>query len=48
MSDEQRRDDETEVEGHQNRVGVNEEPADDDEESEVEAHIRSYPSARMD
>jgi hypothetical protein len=48
MSDEQRRDDETEVEGHHNRVDVTEEPADDDEESEVEAHIRSYPNARMD
>jgi hypothetical protein len=47
MSDEQRKDDETEVESHRNRVDVTEEPADDDE-SEVEAHIRSYPNARMD
>ena len=46
MSDEQRKD-ETEVEGHRNKVDVTEEPADDDE-SEVEAHIRSYPNARMD
>jgi hypothetical protein len=64
MSDEQRKDDETEVEGHGNRAGVTEEPAldgeteveghrvteelVDDDENEVEAHIRSYPSARMD
>jgi hypothetical protein len=49
MSDEQRKDDETEVEGHTNRLGVTEESADDDDdENEVEAHIRSYPSARMD
>ena len=47
MSDEQRKDDETEVEGHVTRHGANDEPA-EDEESEVEAHIRSYPSARMD
>ncbi len=46
MSDEQRKDDETEVESHRNRVDVTEEP--DDDESEVEAHIRSYPNARMD
>jgi hypothetical protein len=48
MSDEQRKDDETEVEGHTNRVGATEEPADDDDENEVEAHIRSYPNVRMD
>jgi len=47
MSDEQRKDDETEVEAHRNSEGVAEEPADDDE-SEVEAHIRSYPNVRMD
>jgi hypothetical protein len=46
MSDEQRKD-ETEVEGHVTRHGANDEPA-EDEESEVEAHIRSYPTARMD
>jgi membrane protein implicated in regulation of membrane protease activity len=37
---------ETEVEGHRWRVGGTEEPAEDDDE--VEAHIRSYPNARMD
>ena len=50
MSDEQRKDEETEVEGHVHRRGANDEPADDadDDENEVEAHIRSYPNARMD
>ena len=39
MSDEQRNEDETEVEGHRNRVDVTEEPADDDE-SEVSSSFR--------
>jgi hypothetical protein len=47
MSEEQRKDDETEVEGHVSRHGASDEPVDDDE-SEVEAHIRSYPNVRMD
>ena len=48
MSDEQRKDEiEVEVEGHATRHGANEEPADDDE-NEVEAHIRSLPNVRMD
>ena len=47
MSDEQRKDDEIEVEGHVTRHGANDEPADDDE-NEVEAHIRSLPNVRMD
>ena len=46
MSDEQHKD-ETEVEGHVTRHGANDEPADDDE-NEVEAHIRSLPNVRMD
>ena len=41
MSDEQRRDDEIEVEGHAYpRVGANDEPAEDGE-TEVEAHVQS-------
>jgi hypothetical protein len=40
MSDEQRKDEETEVEGHV-RHGANEEPSDENEtEDEVEAHVR--------
>jgi hypothetical protein len=46
MSDEQRKD-ETEVEGHLTMHGAKDEPADDDE-NEVEAHIRSLPNVRMD
>jgi hypothetical protein len=49
MSDEQRKDEETEVEGHAAhppRYGANDEPA-EDEESDFEAHVR-YPSVRMD
>jgi len=47
MSDEQRKD-EIEVEGHVTRHGASDEPADDDDENEVEAHIRSLPNVRMD
>lgn len=39
MSDELHKDEETEVEAHSRR-GVNEEPAEDDSDDEVEAHIR--------
>ena len=46
MSDEQRKDDENEVEGHVTELSVNNEPAEEDE-SEVEAHIR-LPNARME
>jgi hypothetical protein len=49
MSDEQRRDEETEVDGHQHfppSKGANDEPADDDED-EFEAHIK-FPNVRMD
>ena len=47
MSDEQRKD-ETEVEGHVTRHGANDDTPDDDDENEVEAHIRSLPNVRMD
>jgi hypothetical protein len=46
MSDEKRKD-EIEVEGHVTRHGANDETTDEDE-SEVEAHIRSLPNVRMD
>jgi hypothetical protein len=46
MSDEQRKD-ETEVEGHGRRVGVNDEPA-EDTETEVEAHVHRVANVRMD
>jgi hypothetical protein len=46
VSDEQRKDEETEVEGHGNRAGIQEEPA-EDADDEFEAHIR-VPNVRMD
>jgi len=46
MSDEQRKDEEAEVEGHVGDVRVIDEPAEDDE-VEVEAHIR-FSNARME
>jgi hypothetical protein len=47
MSDEQRRDDEVEVEGHSLELSVNEEPAEEGE-SEVEAHVMRTASVRME
>ncbi len=47
MSDEQRKDEESEVEAH-TRLGVNIEPAaEGEDESEVEAHVRMA-SVRLD
>jgi hypothetical protein len=46
MSDEKRVDEETEVEIHGNRAGMQEEPV-EDAEDEFEAHIR-VPNVRMD
>jgi hypothetical protein len=40
MSDEQRKDDETEVEAHSPKHAMNDEPAEDENEDEVEAHVR--------
>jgi hypothetical protein len=41
MSDEQRKDEETEVEAHRRHLGANDEPTDEAEtEDEVEAHVR--------
>ena len=50
MPDEQRKEDEIEeieVEGHRNRVGANDETAEDDE-TEVEAHVQRVANVRMD
>jgi len=47
MSDEQRKDDEAEVEGHWRRHGATDEPAEDGED-EVEGHLRRHGNARMD
>jgi hypothetical protein len=49
MSDEQRNEDEDEieVESHGNRAGVQEEPSEEAEADEFEAHIK-VPNVRMD
>ena len=47
MSEQERRDDETEVEGHGARPGENAEPLEDDED-EFEAHIQRFSNVRMD
>ena len=46
MSDMERRDDETEVEGHATTADANDEQIEDDE-NEFEAHIK-FPNVRMD
>ena len=49
MSDQERKDEETEVEGHgahPPKYGANDEPAEDDED-EFELHIK-FPNVRMD
>jgi hypothetical protein len=46
MSDMERKDEELEIEGHGQRAGANEEPAED--EDEFEAHIMKIPNVRMD
>lgn len=48
MSDEHRTEEETEVEGHVGDVRVNDEPIEDDDEGDVEAHVMRLPSARME
>jgi hypothetical protein len=45
MSEEQRKDDEIEVEGHVIEVRVADEP---DEEGDVEAHVRRASNVRME
>jgi hypothetical protein len=46
MSDEQRRDEEPEVEAH-SRMHLNDEPAEDETEDEVEAHMPRQGSPRQ-
>jgi hypothetical protein len=47
MSDEQRKDDETEVEGHSSTTDVNDESI-EDPETEFEAHVQRTGNVRMD
>jgi hypothetical protein len=47
MQDMERKDDETEVEGHASTADVNSEQIQQDDENEFEAHIR-VPNIRMD
>ena len=46
MSDENRKDEETEIEAHTHRAGVNDEPAEDVDE--IEAHVHRVANVRMD
>jgi hypothetical protein len=48
MSDIENRDEELEIEGHGHKAGVNEEPAEDDDDAEFEAHVMKMPNVRMD
>jgi hypothetical protein len=49
MSDEQRKDQDTEVEGHAHppKFGANDEASEDDE-NDFEAHVLHFPTVRMD
>ena len=47
MPDDPRKDEETEVEPHGRRVGVNDDQAEDDE-NDFEAHVQRFPNVRMD
>jgi hypothetical protein len=47
MSDEQRKDEETEVEGHARHAENDEAAAEDEDENDVEAHVRRA-NVRMD
>ncbi len=47
MSDEQRKDDEIEIEGHATKAGGYDEPPEEGE-IEVEAHVQRAASVRMD
>jgi hypothetical protein len=47
MSEEERRDDQIEVEGHRNTVGLDDDSAEDGV-SEVEAHVQRFSNVRMD
>jgi hypothetical protein len=47
MSEEHRRDEDHDVEGHVGSPGIADESADEGEDNDVEAHVRA-PSVRMD
>ena len=47
MSDEQRRDEETEIEAHTSRFSATDEPA-EDADDEIEAHVHKVSNIRMD
>jgi hypothetical protein len=47
MSNEQRKDEEVEVEGHVSEADVSDDEPSDDTETEFEAHIK-FPNVRMD
>jgi hypothetical protein len=48
MSDMEQKDEELEVEGHGQRLGANQEPAEDEDDAEFEAHVMKMPNVRMD
>ena len=48
MSDEQRKEEETEVEAHRFHHDANDESSAEDEDDEVEAHMMRRSSARME
>ena len=48
MSDMERTEDELEVKAHGQHLGSNQEPAEDDDDAEFEAHIMKIPNVRMD
>jgi hypothetical protein len=47
MSDEERKEEEIDVEGHINKGSADDEPAEDDE-NDFEAHLSRLPNVRMD
>jgi hypothetical protein len=47
MSDELRKDEETEVEGHVSKASLSDEPA-EDADDEIEAHVHKVSNIRMD
>ena len=48
MSDELRKHEDTEVEGHLRKPHANDQPAEESEDDEVEAHLRKHGNVRMD
>jgi hypothetical protein len=48
MSDVERTEEELEIEAHGQRLGANEEPSEDEDDAEFEAHVMKMPNVRMD